>query len=525
MVPAKGAIAALVVSMAVVVGCSGEPGDEHTVATPTEQVPPNQVDAVPLPDNAVDDAVAKLDELATSLMDRTRIPGMAVAVVHDGKTVYAKGFGVREAGGQEKVDADTVFQLASVSKSVSATVVAHQVGKGTVEWETPVVSKLPSFALADPATTAQLTIGDLFAHRSGLPDHAGDRLEDLGYDQAAILDKLRLEPLDPFRITYHYTNFGLTAGAEAVAAAAGTAWDRLSADTLYTPLGMSSTSSRFVDFQSRPNRAVGHVNVDGNWVAGEVRNPDPQSPAGGASSSVNDMARWLAMMLGNGASNGTTIAEPDALLPAISPQVISSPASSPEARAGFYGYGFNSSTSSTGRTAYSHSGAFALGAATNFLAIPSADVAIVALTNAAPIGVPEALTAEFGDLVQFGEIREDWRGIYQAAIAPINDPVGDLSGKSAPANPLAAKPLPSYAGTYANEYWGPATISEDDGALVLTLGPDQRRYPLRHWDGDTFAFELSGENAPPGSVSSAIFDNGTLTLDYFDENGLGKFTR
>lgn len=525
MVPGKGAIAALVVSMAVVVGCSGSADDEQATATSTEQLPPNQVAAVALPADAVDKAVAKLDDLATSLMDSSRIPGMAVAVVHGGKTVYAKGFGVKQAGGQDEVDADTVFQLASVSKSVSASVVAHEVGAGTVEWTTPVVSKLPSFALADPATTAALTIGDLFAHRSGLPDHAGDRLEDLGYDQAAILDKLRLEPLDPFRITYQYTNFGLTAGAEAVAAAAGVPWDRLCADTVYGPLGMSSTSSRFADYEARPNRAVGHVDVDGEWVAKFVRDPDPQSPAGGVSSSVNDMGRWLAMMLGHGTANGTTVAPAEALLPAITPQVISSPASSPESRAGFYGYGFNASTSSTGRTAYSHSGAFALGAATNFLAIPSADVAIVALTNAAPIGVPEALTAEFGDLVQFGEIREDWRGIYQAALAPLDDPEGDLSGKAAPTTPAPAQPLPTYVGTYANEYWGPATISEAESGLVLTMGPAQRRYPLRHWDGDIFAFEPSGENAPPGSVSSAIFDNGTLTLDYFDENGLGKFTR
>ncbi|WP_425302354.1 serine hydrolase [Nocardia neocaledoniensis] len=525
MVPGRGAIAALVLSMIVVVGCSGSTDDESAPATSTEPLPPNQVAAVELPADAVDKAVGRLDELAGSLMDSSHIPGMAVAVVHGGKTVYAKGFGVREAGRDDKVDADTVFQLASVSKSVAATVVAHEVGAGTVAWETPVVSKLPSFALSDPAVTAQLTIGDLLAHRSGLPDHAGDRLEDLGYDRAAILEKLRLEPLDPFRITYHYTNFGFTAGAEAVAAAAGVPWEQLSADVLYEPLGMTSTSSRFDDFQARPNRAVGHMEVDGSWVAKEVRDPDAQSPAGGVSSSVNDMARWLAMLLGNGTANGATIAPAEALLPAITPQVISSPASAPQSRAGNYGFGFNASVSSAGRTSYSHSGAFALGAATTFLVIPSADVAIVALTNAAPIGLPEALTAEFGDLVQFGEIREDWRAIYRAALAPINDPEGDLSEKSAPPNPAPAKPLPDYVGTYANEYWGPATISEAGGELVLTLGPAQRRYPLRHWDGDTFAFELFGENAPPGSVSSARFDGDRLVLNYFDEDGLGTFTR
>ncbi|MFC6011712.1 serine hydrolase [Nocardia lasii] len=520
MVPARGAVVAVVLSMAVLAGCSGST-DEHPAAPTTVEVAPNQVAGVALPEDAVDKAVGRLDELIGSLMDSSHIPGMAVAVVHGGKTVYAKGFGVREAGAPDKVDADTVFQLASVSKSLAATVVADQVGAGTVDWSTPVTTHLPAFALADPAVTAQLTVGDLFAHRSGLPDHAGDRLEDLGYDRAAILEKLRLEPLDPFRITYQYTNFGLTAGAESVAVAAGKEWARLSQDSVYGPLGMTSTSSRFDDFRARPNHAVGHVNVDGTWSARYERDPDPQSPAGGASSSVNDMARWLTMLLGE----GTPVAPPEALLPALSPQVVSTPPQNLDARAGNYGYGFNVSVSPAGRTTVSHSGAFALGAATNFLVIPSADVAIVALTNAAPLGIPETLTAEFADLVQFGEIREDWRGLYRAAFADMDAPEGDLAGQQAPSNPAPAQPLTAYAGTYDSAYWGPATIATTDTGLQLTLGPAQRAYPLRHWDGDTFAFEPSGENAPPGSVSSVRFADGAVTIDYFDESGLGTFTR
>ncbi|MFC9874510.1 serine hydrolase [Nocardia salmonicida] len=525
MVPGRGAIAGVVLSMTILVGCTGSPDDEPPTATPSAEVPPNQVAGVALPADAVDKAIGRLDELAGSLMDSSGIPGMAVAVVHGGKTVYAKGFGVREAGAPDKVDADTVFQLASVSKSLAATVVANQVGANAVEWTTPVVTHLPSFALADPATTAQLTVGDLFAHRSGLPDHAGDRLEDLGYDQAAVLDKLRLEPLDPFRITYHYTNFGLTAAAESVAAAAGKDWAQLSADALYAPLGMRDTSSRFDDFRARPNHAVGHVNIDGEWVARYVRDPDPQSPAGGASSSVNDMARWLTMLLGDGTTGTTTIAPPEALLPAVTPQIVSAPPTTPTARAGSYGYGFNVSVSSAGRTTNSHSGAFALGAATNFLVIPSADVAIVALTNAAPLGIPETLTAEFGDLVQFGEVREDWRGLYRDAFAAADAPEGDLAGKTAPSDPAPAQALSTYTGTYDSDYWGPATISATPTGLVLTIGPARQEYPLRHWEGDTFAFEPSGENAPPGSVSSARFTDGRLTIDYFDENGLGTFAK
>ena len=104
----------------------------------------------------------------------------------------------------------------------------------------------------------------------------------------------------------------------------------------------------------------------------------------------------------------------------------------------------------------SHSGAFELGSGTNFVILPSADVAIVALTNATPSGVPEALTAEFADLVQFGEVREDWYQLYNSALVKMEQPVGALVGKQRPANPTPAAPLSSYVGTYANDYWGPA---------------------------------------------------------------------
>ncbi|MFD2030285.1 serine hydrolase domain-containing protein [Ancylobacter dichloromethanicus] len=179
------------------------------------------------------------------------------------------------------MDADTVFQLASLSKAVAGTVVAHEVGARTVSWETPVIQHLPWFRLKDQWVSEHATIADLMSHRSGLPDHGGDILEDIGFDRRAVLERLRLLPLEPFRISYAYTNFGFTAGAEAVAVAAGKDWATLSEDVLYTPLGMTSTSSRFADFDKRANKAVNHVRVNGSFVHKYQREPDAQSPAGG----------------------------------------------------------------------------------------------------------------------------------------------------------------------------------------------------------------------------------------------------
>ena len=500
-----------------------KPSAQETKPTLSDVLPP-LVPGVPLPDNAIENAVGKLDGIADELMRKTGIPGLAVAVVHGGKTVYAKGFGVRDIKAGEKVDPDTVFQLASVSKSISSTVVAHQVGVNAIGWDTPIISKLPWFALSDPAVTKMVAVGDMFSHRSGLPDHAGDMLEDLGYDRRYVLDRLRDQPLDPFRISYAYTNFGLTAGAEAVAAGAGKSWEDLADEAVLKPLEMSTASFRFSDFEARPNRAIGHIHIDGKYEPLYTRDPQPEAPAGGASASVNDMSHWLAMILANGSYDGKQIVDPKALLPALSPQIVSSPPSEPAMRSGFYGYGFNVSSTSAGRMELSHSGAFELGSGTNFVILPSADVAIIALTNGTASGVPEALNAQFADLVQFGEVREDWFNLYQQLLAPGEQPVGSLVGKEPPTNPKPPAPLASYVGTYNNDYWGPARVTEKDGKLQLELG-SKLSVPLSHWDGNVFTYEWVSENSPPGSIAKATFDGNKLTLEYYDEMGKGTFTR
>lgn len=493
---------------------------------------PAQTAGVPIPPGQVDRAIQQLDDLAIKMLQRTHIPGLAIAVVQDGKTVYAKGFGIRRVGGQDRVNADTVFQIASLSKSVGATVVARAVGQGIVAWDTPVVRHLPWFALADSWVTDHVTIGDLFAHRSGLPDHAGDDLEDLGHDRRGVLERLRFLPLHPFRSHYAYTNFGLTAAAESVAVASGKDWATLAEEQIYTPLGMASTSSRFTDYQHRTNRASGHVRTGPtSFLPKYTREPDAQSPAGGVSSSVNDMARWMSMVLGGGVFEGTRIVKEDALLPAVTGQVISQPSAAIDARAGLYGYGFGIGTAPSGRATLSHSGAFSLGAATNYVLIPSIGVGIVVLSNAVPIGAVETLGMEFADLVQFGAVTRDWLSGYARMMAGIDAPSGALVGKAPPAHPVPPASLPEYVGTYTNEYYGEVKIALGGQALTLTIGPKSTNFSLRHWNGQTFAFDILTESASAGSVSSVTFAPSpsgrpsSLRIEVLSADGTGVFTR
>jgi CubicO group peptidase (beta-lactamase class C family) len=490
-----------------------------------------QTAADPVPASQISDAVEQLDGLARTIMTEVKVPGLAVAVVHRGKTVFARGYGVREIGKADPIDPDTVFQIASLSKSVAASVVAYQVGKEVIGWDDPVRRYLPWFQLQDPWIGDHVSIGDFFAHRSGLPDHAGDDLDDLGFDRRTILERLKYLPLNSFRNTYAYTNYGLTAGAEAAAAASGMDWASLSTSTIYEPLGMASTSSRFEDFMAQENRAVGHTLIDGVFKPVLQRMPDPQSPAGGVSSTINDFSRWMIMMLSQGRFEGKVIVDEDALIPAVTPEVISRHPATSRDLASFYGFGVGIRIQPSGRTMLSHSGAFILGSAANYMMLPSEELGIVIFTNGAPVGAAETLTAQFMDLVQYGEVQREWLAGYQSLFAQMNSPLGELNGKVPPADPKPSAELTRLEGLYDSNYFGPARLERRNGALVLTLGPHKQTFVLNHWDGDVFYFPVFNENMPSGSTSSLTFDisdDGTtksFTVEFLNEFGLAVFER
>jgi CubicO group peptidase (beta-lactamase class C family) len=491
---------------------------------------PAQESAVPIPPGQIEAAVGRLDGLADGLLRRTGVPGLAIAVVKDDKVVYAKGFGVRKVGTKARVDENTVFQLASVSKPLGATVIARSVGRGSVGWDDPVVEYLPRFRLSDPFTTRRVTIADMYAHRSGLPEHIGDLQEDMGYGRREVLRRLRYVPLaPPLRSGYAYTNFGFTVGALAVARAERTSWHRLSARNLYEPLGMTSTSSRFADYARSPRRAFGHVKVGDGWQAKFVRDADAQAPAGGASSSVADLAQWLRLQLADGVFDGKRLIARRALRAMLTPHSLLAPPATPDSRPSMSGLGIDITVDSTGRVRYAHSGAFALGAGTAVAWLPSEDLGIVALTNGEPIGVPESLIAEFLDLAELGRVTRDWLAGYTPFFEALKTNRSRLAGKPRPTDPKPALPGGSYAGTYANRYYGPARITARGGRLTMGVGPKNARFALRHWNANTFSYMPRGENAV--GISAVTFRLGRdgrpaeMTVEFLDGQGLGTFNR
>lgn len=520
---------------ALVASCSGPatgttPSSTATGPMPLAPTPPAGPGPL-LSATQVGAAVDHLDGLVADAMTRSGVPGVAVVVVYQDQIRHAKGYGVRKVGQVGDVDADTVFQLASLSKPLAATVVAGVVGRGTVAFDDPVITSNPAFALRDPYVTANATFADLLSHRSGLSTGAGDLLEDMGYDRTYIVTRLNQQPLSAFRATYNYSNFGFTLGALAAADAAHLPWSDLAKQTLFTPIGMTSTSYDHADFAAAANHAALHVPLGGGtWEARYDRTPDAEAPAGGASSSVRDLGQWLRLLLAGGSHDGTPLINTDALTVTQTPHFVNHPPTASDTRAKFYGLGWNVSYDDQGRVSLGHSGAFELGAATAVSLLPGEQLGIVVLTNGAPQGIPEAIAAMFYDVAAHGTPTVDWVGFLAtqfkkilAASAP------DVDYRVPPPSPIMI-PAGRRTGIYDNPYYGPVTVAGPDTALTLTMGPAAApiTVPLTHYNGATWTFQTFGENA--NGLGGATFTGPTsagpttLVLDYYNRTGLGTFT-
>lgn len=455
----------------------------------------------------VNSALAQLDPLIRSSLEKTKVPGLSVAVVYNDQVVFLRGYGVRKIGDPAQVDPDTVFEIASFSKPMASTVLASLVGQRKISWDDRIVDLDPDFQLASTDTTRQITIRDFLSHRSGLATSSGDILEDLGYSRPSILYRMRYLPLPgQFRKTYAYSNFGYTTAAIAAAMKIGKPWETIAEEQLYYPLGMTSTSSRFSDYENRPNKAALHIFVNGEPVNRFVREADAEAPAGGVSSSARDLAQWVRLQLNEGKWNGKQIVDATALAETHKPEICRNPVNPANPndcpRDQYYGLGWDVGTNAQGHAQISHSGAFFLGAATTVYAIPDEHLGILVLSNSLPIGLPETICLTFLDLVHYGKPQHDYLpllgNLLGQMIVQTQGASPDYATAPSPQSPSPAKPLSTYSGTYTNEYFGNLEVSVQGDRLILRLPPRGAYYELSHWDGDTFTYYFASENTGMG---------------------------
>jgi CubicO group peptidase (beta-lactamase class C family) len=483
----------------------------------------------------VNAALAQLDPYIRSAMDKTKVPGAAVAVIYNGQVVFLRGYGVRKVGEPEAIDPDTVFEIASVSKPIASTILASLVGQGKISWDDKVADLEPDFKLSSPETTREVTIRDFLSHRSGLATESGDLLEDLGDSRPNILHQMRYLPLPGvFRKTYAYSNFGYTTGAIAAATKIGKPWETIAEEQLYAPLGMTSTSSRFSDYENRANKAALHIMINGQPFNRFVREADAEAPAGGVSSSARDLAKWVRLQLDGGKWNGKQLIDANALAETHKPQVCrvaADPAKPNDCpRNQYYGLGWDVGKDALGHDQFAHSGAFFLGTSTSVYIVPEEHIGVLALTNSTPVGLPESICLTFLDYLHYGKQQRDYLPLIahfmDQMIAQTQDAAPDYATLPAPANPATAKPLTAYAGTYSNEYFGTLEVSVDKDRLILRLPPRGAYYELSHWDGDTFTYYFASESTGLGRRGAKFsLDKNQVLIENLATEHNSVFTR
>ena len=255
--------------------------------------------------------VAQLKEFIEKARAALGIPGVALSLYQDGKIVYEGGFGVRELGQPATVDAETLFMVASNTKSMTTLLLATLVDEGKFTWDTPVITVMPDFKLGDPETTKQVLIKHLVCACTGLPRQDFEWL--LEFRNATPASELALlgtfQPTSKFGELFQYSNL-LAASGGFVAAHVlfpgrelGAAYDEAMEQRIFLPLGMTSTTFSFQKALAG-NHASGHAwNADAVTAAAAMAvnyAVIPLRPAGGAWSNVRDMMRYLRMELGRG---------------------------------------------------------------------------------------------------------------------------------------------------------------------------------------------------------------------------------
>lgn len=457
------------------------------------------------------------------------VPGLAVAVVKDDSLVHARGFGVRRVGDTAAVTEHTLFAVGSTTKAFTAAALAMLVDSGLIAWDDPVTKYLPGFQLHDPYVTRELRVRDLLTHRSGLA--RGDALwYATSYDREEVLRRVRyLEPSWSFRSRYGYQNIMFVAAGQIVPAVTGQGWDEFVKRRIFAPLGMVATNTSIALLDSIADVATPHTVVDGRVQPVAWRNIDNIGPAGSINSSVRDMAQWLRLQLGGGAYGGARLITPASVKEMHAAQTVIpvdtlSERLWPSTHFRAYGLGW-SLADYRGRKLVAHNGAID-GMRAQVTLVPEEHLGVVVLSNGGETSrlLTQAVAFRVVD-AYLGDPVVDWSALllavrHRQVARDSTDRAKQDAERVVGTSPSV--PQGQYAGTYRSELYGDATISIDNGALVLRFGPHLTA-DLAHWHFDTFVARWRDPGAPAELVTFALDQRGKVqSLTWPD---LGSFAR
>lgn len=461
-----------------------------------------------------------IDSLAERALKAFNVPGIAVAVIKDGKVIHSKGYGVRSLRTMQKVDENTLFGIASNSKAFTAAALGMLIDEGKLHWDDKVRDYIPEFKLYDSWVTEQFTIRDLLTHRSGMGLGAGDLMffpDSSDFTLQDVIYNLRfLKPVSSFRTKYDYDNNLYIIAGEVIKRVSGQSWDDFIEQRIFAPLGMTHSAASFDRLKDTSDIIDAHAPVNGKVQVIARSTLKVGHSAGGINSSIADLSKWVMLHLAHGKyGDGKQLFSDNVHEEMWTPQTII-PVRNPgpyNTHFAAYGLGFGVSDVK-GYKQLSHTGGLE-GMVTQITMIPELNLGIIVLTNQQEGAAFSSITNQIKD-AYFGITGTDRVAEYSKArqMALANgDKITDSVWRYIEAMPKAAKEavdLSIYTGTYKDAWFGDVTISAKNGKPWF----DAKRSPkltgeMFFYKGNTFVVKWRDR-----SMDADAFVSFTL-----DENG------
>jgi CubicO group peptidase (beta-lactamase class C family) len=468
---------------------------------------------------------ADLDSYVARALKTFEVPGLSVAIVKDGKTVLAKGYGVRKLGASTPVDENTLFGIGSNTKAFTSAALASLVDAHQISWDDPVYQRLPGFQMYDPYVSHEMTIRDLLTHRSGMGLGEGDLLfwPHTTFTRDDIIYRLRfMKPASSFRSHYAYDNLMYIAAGQIIPAVTGKSWEDYIHEKILLPLGMNTTNLSNAAFKPTDDYAFPHSKVDGKLQAIDFVGLDNAAPAGSINSSSAEMAKWITLQLNRGKfpnSDQRLFSEVQSremwsaqtILPAGERP---GPLAALSAKFAAYGLGWGL-RDYYGRKLVGHTGGVA-GFVSRVMLVPEENLGVVILTNAEQGGAFDSIL--FHILDHYLALQPtDWIAAFKTADEAQEKEAAEITktqntGRASDSKP--SLPFEKYVGLYTDAWYGPITIRMDSGKLIFTMNHTPNAVAdLQHWQYDTFKAHWRDRTIEDAFVTFSLKPDGNI--DHF----------
>lgn len=437
-------------------------------------------------------AIQQLDTYIEKARQQWEAPGLAVGVVKDGKVIFAKGYGVRELGKPEKVDAQTIFAICSTTKAMTAAAMGMLVDEGKVSWDDKVIKHLPDFQLFDAYVTRELRIRDLFTHNAGL-GNADFLWGDTDLSSDSILHQMRLvRPAYPFRGGYTYQNIMYLAAGKVIEKVSKMSWEDFLQKRIFQPLSMTNTYSNQQRSLVQKNRSIPHYKIESKIIPITDSNADAIAPAGAVWSSIEDMAKWTQFVLDSAKINGKRLLKSETYTEWLKPQAIVTDAgfyptqtlTKPHWKT--YALGWFQQDYK-GRAVSFHTGSLA-GTVAILGTIPDEKLGVYVFGNLDHAEVRHAIMYKVFDVFGGTENGRDWSTEFKTLYDDIAKKAEETEQKQIAkrvANTKPSLPLERYIGTYAEPLYGAMKVELKNGKLYIQAN-SKASLSLEHWHYDTF---------------------------------------